>query len=349
MRVKRGRVYLISILIAFLVSLVIIFAGLVYERGQGEKSFKRLEERTCEKILNTGISKYLNLSENYEKDYNQFRGYISNMSAGINYYNDANMDGLVSSAFVYFDAEKRCLNVEDTFVLVQKKVVNGKNQRSYSFFYDESIGAKIKDIVEQKGDDSTKLYFELKDAYIKEDTFVPGKLSYYISDRKQSTSEVSDIYTSPKGKEEMEKDGYTYCEVDTSFQEGDISGDSELSVYPLYYGEIDSDVKSKVMDFVTDNMDKADKVQDNCIFVKKDKGLKSTEFFSMKKMTTADDSNAFYAVTYNEQSLLHMVVSSMISGGFFLHILIIVLLIAADYIIAIVAAGKYIKKKESGV
>ena len=300
--------------IAFLISMTLCFVLIAFQIAHtnklAEESFRSLEVASCNKILGNNYSRYIDdetskdkmdgfvgRSLSDEERCEQLDLSLSSLSDGINNSNIPALSGdgyLADGAFMYFDADKNPVNASDTLVL-QKVYSDDEGKIKYYYtFKDEALTEKIHSEMDQYGEDYTYVTFSVDGAYIKDNEFIPKSIV---------SNDNVNIYVAERSEDEMKADGYTYVEVNAQFNLGSISSTTSTDYGCLYILGPSDTSKAAIMDYMDSNKSKIDNVEGNSIFQKSKDGLFNTEYCSINKYTSADGTDAYYAIAYSKQNI----------------------------------------------
>ena len=366
MRKSNFKIFAITFAISFAIAAIIISIQTSAYNKELELNFESLQERTCRSILKSGYEKYVLQNDadfadalasvkgyplTDEDKQKQFRCFISNMNEGINSSKlEYSGNVVVSDAHAYFDSEMNSIMNENTLMLIVKNTQSdsddSKRARYYYTYQDDSLTEQMRDIFHKYGNRVGTVVFEVQGCYIKEDTFVPEKMLYYSMGEGGSKSSETVLYTTAKSKDEMEKNGYQYCEIDDAFLIGDITDSSGADSYIMYCSEIDDERKTRVNELINEARNWKGGSVDGRTFIKKKDGLFTSEFFSLAEFRPEGGDELYYAVTYEKKNSLFDLISNSTMGGHgLLYAGLIIIEILGAIVVAVVAAIIIIRVK----
>lgn len=289
---------LIALIIALLVSVTLVYFQLKGLKKSVEDNYKSMHGKLSAKIFNSGYDYYITEDE----DVNQLKCHLSNMVEGIN-FSTINMPfthSLVTTdIYRYYDSELNSIMLKDTLIMVEKESPDSKKCHYYTF-KDDAFTKEIDEIVSKYGDKIGSIVFNIKDIYVKDDSFVPAEIScYYVTEGGQ-VSKSKTLYEAPKSKTEMENNGYSFIVRDDSFFLGSSATGDKCFVY--CYG-LDSERENMVNDVFNEAVNNSGGNPDN-VYVRKDPGPFTVELYSVRKNDGKDAKHTYYVMAYEYMNVL---------------------------------------------
>ncbi len=364
---SKPKIFLLTFVISFAILAIVISIQTANYEKTLVKTFESLQEKTCRSIFETGYKRYVlqddkdytaslekikgaPLSE--EEKYEQFKCFVTNLNEGINVA-DLIYSGktVVSDVHVYYDSEMNSIMKENTLLLVRKNLDadsdSAKKTRAYYMYQDDSLTEQMQDLFHKSGERIGTLVFEVKGGYIRGEEFVPERLSYYSVGEGGSLSNVTDLYTTAKSREEMEKDGFQYLDLYDAFNTGNISGDSDEDSFMVYCSEVNSEKKDRIKELIAECQNWKGGTVDGRTFIKKKAGLFTYEYFSLTELRPEDTEELYYAVTYEKKNALFDILSYNSAGGNgLMYVGLIIIEIIVAIVLTIVAAVIIIRVKK---
>jgi len=364
---KTVKVYLTAFIISACLMVIILSIQTMHYNSLLEENFKSMHERICMKVLERAHKLYIEQPDNEttevinklngaplteEEKKEQLSCYVSNLSAGVNSSDLSVSDSgglLASDAHMFFDTDMNSILKEDALLLVtrdsQSKVKNGSKLYIYYIYQDDSLTEQMQGLINLLGNKITKVVFHVKDGYIRNHEFVPERISYYSVGEGGSLSKEKELWVAAKDREAMEKDGYSFYEIDDSFLIGDISDNSDNDSYIIYSGGLESEKKNRVEELLKESQSLRDNSGDGRKFIRKKSSLATVEYFSLDKCEFGDG-EVYYAAAYEKKNVLFDIFSySMFGGRGLFYIGLIVIEILVSIALTIAGAAIYLKVK----
>ena len=364
---NKVKVYLVALLISSCLMVIILSIQTMYYNSLLEENFKSMHERICISVLERAHKWYIQQSDEEitevldklngaplteDEKRAQLSCYVSNLSAGINSsdLSVSNSGGfLASDAHTYFDSDMNSILKENALLLVtrdsQSTVKNGSKAYIYYIYQDDSLTEQMQGLTDLLGNKINTVVFHVQDGYIRDNEFVPAKLSYYSVGEGGSLSKEKELWVAAKDREAMENEGYSFYEIDDSFLIGDIADNSDSDSYIIYAAGLESEKKNRIEELLKESQNMRGTSGDGRIFIRKKSSLATVEYFSQNKCEF-DDGQVYYAVAYEKKNVFFDIFSySMFGGHGLFYIGLIVIEILVSVALAIAGAAIYLKVK----
>ena len=296
------------IIAASVVAFLLLIIVLVISRFKSweEKHFESTELRISNKIVETGYNKYISSdSEQYAESYERLMGrpltddekeqqmrlLIKRLGGGMttNYFFSGKYINICDS-WSYYDSEMNELNsFENDALMFDRKDEEGKGHIIYS--YESAEFSSTMQSIKEQYDDKDNVYITVKGLYLKDFTFVPKSLTYYELFKDGKRSEVKTIYNESKSDAEMESDGYTFMDIEETFDVNSNSG--SFTYVSTKYDEAEQIVQKYVQEYK--NAGKPEsmrKILSNSPF--------TFELIDIREVSPAEGVK-YYVVTYNRK------------------------------------------------
>jgi hypothetical protein len=198
--------------------------------------------------------------------------------------------------------------LEDTLIMSEKESPDSKKKHFYTF-QDENFSRKVDKIIKKYGDQSIGVIFEIKEVYIKDDTFIPAEITSYTVGEGGSIQDRDTLYISPKMKEDMEADGYTLVKKEGTFFLGDSATGDEIYTYCC---SVDDERNARMSELLTEAQDTANI---EGAYLRKDPDFFTMEFYSIRKNQAEDEDRMYYVAAYQKLNVLIQPYSLTAAGG----------------------------------
>ena len=356
-------VYVISLVAALTLSAVVVSIFISRTDKKREDFFVERQQPVAEKIIDRCFSNTISVKseekkakqeEMYggplsdEKRNKQFKTMLSSYASGLNCISevtDTENTGKLYSTYYFYDSEMNSIMFENTLILVRTEKIEDKKVRILYSFQDDEFARKMRELRENVGDNYEYVGFHIDNAYIKDDTFVPAKMSYYAQDSNGKKSKEYELYTNASDKEAMIYNGYQFCEVANDFTFGDsIVSDKDNAYFVTYIGEVDKKVKDRIDELLQEGQ-KTHPDEKNYIITKRT-GFYQNEIFSFNTYGTDDSEHIYHGVIYDySNSAASLLDTVTIPGAGFGDLIFLFVGIIASFVIPLVLAVLYLKPK----
>ena len=289
-----------SLIVAILLSGAIISIQMSQSKNLFEQNFKSMHGELSAKIFNRGYDYYISEDE----DTKQLQYYLSNMVEGINYskivipyFNTL----VMTDIYRYYDSKFNCINVKDTLLYVEDNEEKPDSpKRKYYSFRDERLTAGINQLVKEYGDNIGMVVFNVKNVYVKDDTFIPDEVSCYAMGDGGTQNNRMTLYRAPKDKAGMEADGYRFVGKNENFFVGEtaLKGDSFCYCYGM-----DAEREKRVKE-ILDEVVQSSGGNPEQVYERKDISPFSMEMYSIRKNDGKDEEHTYYVVIYERVNVL---------------------------------------------
>ncbi len=235
----------------------------------------------------------------------QRRNRMMYLTARINSIKVHDIEGIPKTQTIYtlYDEDLNEFG-EENEVIMLTKIERGENDWEmgalyYTFYDDESIKI-IKGYDNKYFDKKESAVFHIDGAYLKDFNFVPDKLVCYIVGENGEKLDELPIYETEKSREEMEADGYTYFDINDSFQTSD-SFDNETHVA---YLELKAPESSKGLARGIESI----KTTSNSVYVdwsNNDIDMISVDCFYIKQHRIVGTDKTYWYAIYAQENILY--------------------------------------------
>lgn len=298
-------------IMAIFISGAIISIQLPQAKDLYEQNFKTMHGELSAKIFNRGYGYYI--SEDEDKE--QLQYFLSNMTEGINFntvYFPYFHTPVVTDIYKFYDSEFNCINVKDTlFYIEDNEEKPDSKKRHYYAFKDEKLAGEIDKLVREYGENIGMVVFNVKDIYVKDDTFIPGEVSCYAMGEGGSTNNLRTLYKAPKDREGMEAEGYRHIKKNENFFVGETAlKDASISYcYHLDKGREDR------LNEILDGVIQSSGGNPEQVYERKDISPFSMEMYSVRKNDGKDEEHTYYVVIYERINVLGQPYSLNVLNG----------------------------------
>ncbi|MCR5700859.1 MAG: hypothetical protein K6G76_01795 [Lachnospiraceae bacterium] len=313
--VKKKRVKPIAIIAAVIIILCIIIAiPLIVLMNKTEASFDNIQLRLSNNVINTAKDYYiLKKNEGYIKDLEDINGkhltdeecelqmklYCIRMSGNINTSSAINGRRIhVSDVWNYYDGDLNNFVSDNRDMIIFSKKTDDSESKArliYTFENDDFTGKMnaVKDEVYNGGGEA---FIHIEDIYIKDFTFIPKKIEYFIVKGNLGDPVMKSLYEEEKSDDEMKQEGYELYETDSTFaMVGSMGDDFE------YISSMDHDTRDKINECIKEYKDSGKPKE-----MRKKLSHKPLcfEVIDIKEHSVDGTDSRYYVATYEKKDVL---------------------------------------------
>ena len=296
-------------IMALFLSGALISVQLTKAKEMAEENYKSIHARISAEIFNKGFGYYI--SEDNDRE--GLAIHLSNFTEGVNFsvINVPYTDQLaVTDIYRYYDPEKNSIMKKDILVMAEREDPDSKKY-TYHTFHDDAASEKLDKLVKEHREEIGMYILRVNDVYVKDDTFIPGKFSYYTIGEGGSKKNETVLYICDKTREEMEAEGYTFEHKNESFFLGEPAMGDRCFAY--IYG-VDSDREPRIEEIFKEAEESTGGELDH-FYVKKDLSPVSMEFYSFRKNEVEEAENVYYVLAYERMNVLFSMYNTTFRNG----------------------------------
>ena len=359
---KNNKAYGIAIIMAILLSSILLSVFLSSVRKHNDDFFNSLTAKSSNKLLNTAYIKHISEKNDRRNEllkslkgspltaderYMEFQYGLSDYVESINYNLDgeSNRKGMeLYSVLTFYDSEMNSILKENTLLLVKREREEKADTALYYTYQDDSLADKMSELINEYGSNMDKVKFHVEDAYIKDLTFVPKKLSYTTPGENGGSSDEVLLISNADKEDELKKDGYKLFEIDNTFDLGESYFDHDEDVYVDYISCLSNEKKDRMADLLAEGQRIKTNDGEDVFFTKKPNPF-AVERVSFQKYTSEENEDTFYVLAYEKSGIINEIVHYWIlkKGGIVFTFLLIPAIIVI-FITSLIIARTCIKK-----
>ena len=348
MKGKKTATIVKALILGLAFSLALIYFQLTQVKSGLEDYYKSMNNRLGQGAIQHGINIYISDDEDvsdselkkregaialnegpFEDGYKQMQCYTTKLVSGVNVSEIKSLSGraAVRDVFAYYDENMESIMTTDTLLLVKRDAKESHAEVFYTY-KDADLTDRMNDLLETYGSvEIGKVVFCMEGAYIRGDSFIPEKLTYYSIGQGGSKSETETIETKVRDREAMEADGFKYYDLKDEFRIGDISDAGDYVTYCYAIPDKTRAIIENKMNTAISNGE-----IDTTIYGKQ--RLFTVEYFRVSEVEIPKLRKNVYAVSYKYDNVLYEIAIHGFAGGrgllylelFFLEFAIIMLL-----------------------